>query len=152
MIKVLGKLGLSSGAVLGVTSLSNPVLSNLPIKPQIEKRTTISDITKFEDIDIWAKENGCSFVFENKWKSKAYSSEEFILIEQKNPTKFDGKKAIDISEWKKKMIDHAQKNKGSCKRGNTLTFLWYDHKSEFISKPSELAYQTSRVNLSEQSS
>lgn len=134
MLKVLAKLGLSGSAIAGVLYLGNPLLISITSKDSIRlvnnSRTKISEIKTFDDISLYAKEHGCSFVFSKKWgQGEVYSPEQFVNSEQSDPTKFNDK-TLEINVWKSKMIDAVKKSLGSCKEGKTLTFFYYDHRGD----------------------
>lgn len=146
MIKILGKWGLSLGAVTGAIFVGEPSLINHDeSKAEIIKKETkrLALIEKFEDISLYAKQHGCTFAFENKWRNnKTYSAEQFIELERQKPTKFGGK---IINDWEKRILEHAKKSTENCKDGKTLTFFYYDHEAKFVSEPKTVEYQTNMI-------
>lgn len=125
MIKILTKLVFSSGAIAGTVFAGKPLLVEPSLPKEISEEATkaLTTITKFADIDIYAKQKGCSFAFVRGWKDKTvYNAEEFVRLEKSQATE---------TEWEVEALKWAEHYKDSCKKGTTIVLAYSQSQKRF---------------------
>lgn len=123
MFKALTKFGFSAGAITGTICASENVLAeSTDLASTLQKpRITLNSISKFEEIEVYARERGCYFVFVAEWrKNKTYTADEFVRLEEEKK-KEPNKKTTD---WKTSAWEGANKHKNSCKQGTTVALSY----------------------------
>lgn len=105
--------------VTGTIFVSQPVVVdfNLRREPTEKAEAKLADISTFEDIDIYAKQHGCTFVFVGSWANKkVYSTQEFV-----------NRQTQDKEKWKERAVGITKDTKNLCKEGKTFAYAFNGH-------------------------
>lgn len=127
ILKGLMKLGLSGGAMAGAFTLTQPTLLQISEAPDTreeilvtennggQKTSTITEIQSLKDIDLFAKEKGCTFTFVSKWNDKqVYNAEAFIAVQKD-------------TAWPERILSIVKSKQEECKDGKIFAFSWKDN-------------------------
>lgn len=124
MLKLLVKIFLSSGSVLGTFAVTGnlpfqkswkvALISNSESNSGTSESGTISSI---KDIAIFEKKNNCSFSFAHRWgEQEVYSIDQFL---EKNKSNESAK------EYTRKAITKANEFKDKCKEHGVIVLFYY---------------------------
>lgn len=125
MLKLLAKIFLSSGAVLGTFAatghLPNQKKGNtFFVLDKPENKVELGEIRTIEDIEIFEKNNNCSFSFVHRWDSQeAYNIKGFL---EQNKSQADKEKYVE------KALKKVNELKEKCKQNGVVAlFYWYEN-------------------------
>ncbi|OAL10627.1 hypothetical protein A6V39_00985 [Candidatus Mycoplasma haematobovis] len=144
LIKYIGISGMCGCAVLASTSFTNEDERESPHRVSLSKREgRITAVNKLEDIDVWGKQNGCSFVFIEDWNRKQiYNAEGFAgkkggKDKEAFKTTKDNSKQNTSTTWEEAIVKAVNDFKDYCKiKLNTFSFQWSaKHNKFYIADP-----------------
>lgn len=123
--KLLTKVSVSGGALIGSMFGFNPSIMNdkgiekTPKEPSF--KIEVEQIKKIEDIDIFAKQRGCSFQFVNSWgtEKKVNNAKNFIT----EAIKQERHNTTEEDYWTRLMIEAIQRVKEKCEKNKVLVFF-----------------------------
>lgn len=121
LIKLLTKLGFSGGAMAGTIFVIEPTVINekeiKEVPTEGNFKMDIEQIKTLVDIEIFAKQNKCTFGFVNSWATKKINkAEEFVNEAIKGGDK-------NKNGWIEAIITGIKRGKEQCKNNSALIFF-----------------------------
>lgn len=124
VIRLLTKVGVSGGALFGsIFTVESSIVNNKEIRETQEEgnfKITAEQINTLVDVDIFAKQNKCTFAFVNAWgTNEVNKAEEFIA---KAGTQ-DSHRSKEKHDWTRLITEAVKREKDKCKDNKFLVFF-----------------------------